>query len=116
MTLLVLGADSEVRSKIANKLESDGVVVRTAAVGSEAGAVLAESPWNAFLMAVERPDGQIPSLEEIERRHIELVLAETRFNMSRAARILEIDRTTLYNKLKKYGFRRNPRAESAVAS
>jgi two-component system response regulator HydG len=45
------------------------------------------------------------TLDDIERAHIERVLRETQHNMSRAARILDIDRTTLYNKLKRYGLR-----------
>ncbi len=47
------------------------------------------------------------SLDDVERLHIERVLEETGWNLSRAARILEIDRTTLYNKLRRYGFKRN---------
>jgi DNA-binding NtrC family response regulator len=46
------------------------------------------------------------SLEEVERVHIERVLEETAWNLSRTARILGIDRTTLYNKLKRYGLKR----------
>jgi len=45
------------------------------------------------------------TLDDIERAHIERVLRETQHNMSRAARVLDIDRTTLYNKLKRYGVR-----------
>jgi two-component system, NtrC family, response regulator HydG len=45
------------------------------------------------------------TLEDIERVHIERILRETQHNLSRAARILDIDRTTLYNKLRRYGFR-----------
>jgi two-component system, NtrC family, response regulator HydG len=45
------------------------------------------------------------TLEEIERSHIERVLQETAGNLSRAARILDIDRTTLYNKLRRYGLK-----------
>jgi DNA-binding NtrC family response regulator len=45
------------------------------------------------------------TLEEVERAHIERVWRECEGNHSRAARILDIDRTTLYNKLKKYGLR-----------
>jgi two-component system response regulator HydG len=41
----------------------------------------------------------------VERVHIKRVLRETDHNLSRAARILDIDRTTLYNKLKRYGLK-----------
>ncbi len=43
------------------------------------------------------------SLSEIEKQHILNVLKECDYNISRAAKILDIDRTTLYNKMKKYG-------------
>ena len=42
------------------------------------------------------------TLDEVERAHIERVVKECDGNLSRAARILDIDRTTLYHKLKKY--------------
>ena len=42
-------------------------------------------------------------LHVIERAHIEKVLALVEGNKSRAAKILEIDRKTLYTKLEKYG-------------
>ena len=45
------------------------------------------------------------SLEDVERMHIERILQETEWNLSRAARVLAIDRTTLYNKLKRYGLK-----------
>lgn len=51
------------------------------------------------------PDETPQSLEEVERRHIEHIVREANWNLSRAARILKIDRTTLYNKLKRYGLR-----------
>ena len=43
------------------------------------------------------------TLEHIERLHIERVYQECGGNHSRAARVLDIDRTTLYAKLKRYG-------------
>ncbi|RLD13825.1 hypothetical protein DRI50_06435 [candidate division KSB1 bacterium] len=43
------------------------------------------------------------SLKEIERVHIERVLARTNGNKSRAADILQISRTTLREKIKSYG-------------
>jgi DNA-binding NtrC family response regulator len=46
------------------------------------------------------------SLAEIERQHIRRTLQESGWNVYRTARLLEIDRVTLYNKIKKYGFKR----------
>ncbi|MFY9341842.1 MAG: helix-turn-helix domain-containing protein [Planctomycetota bacterium] len=42
------------------------------------------------------------TLAEVEKRHIQRVLASTNNNKTRAARILGIDTKTLYNKLKSY--------------
>jgi DNA-binding NtrC family response regulator len=42
------------------------------------------------------------SLAEIEKAHIQAILERTAWNISRAARILDIDRVTLYNKIKKF--------------
>jgi DNA-binding NtrC family response regulator len=43
------------------------------------------------------------SLEEIERQHIARILAAESGNISNSARVLGINRTTLYHKIKKYG-------------
>jgi len=45
-------------------------------------------------------------LSEVEKRHIQSVLDQMEGNISKAARFLEIDRVTLYNKIRKYGLRR----------
>ena len=42
------------------------------------------------------------SLADVERAHIEAVLTQHEWNISRAARTLEVDRGTLYNKIHKY--------------
>ena len=44
-------------------------------------------------------------LEDVEKVHIEKTLAETNWNLSRTARLLDIDRTTLYNKIRRYGLK-----------
>jgi DNA-binding NtrC family response regulator len=46
------------------------------------------------------------SLADIERAHIERVLQAQGHNVSATARVLGVDRVTLYNKLKKYGIDR----------
>jgi DNA-binding NtrC family response regulator len=42
------------------------------------------------------------SLEAVERIHIEQILAENDWNIARSAKILKIDRSTLYSKIKRY--------------
>ncbi|MGE5548000.1 MAG: sigma-54-dependent transcriptional regulator [Solirubrobacterales bacterium] len=53
---------------------------------------------------VRRPkvDGRLPSLEEQEKEYIRWVLAEANGNQTVAARILGIDRVSLWRKLKRY--------------
>jgi transcriptional regulator of acetoin/glycerol metabolism len=46
-------------------------------------------------------------LDDIEHKYIEEVLAETGWNISRSATILDIDRVTLYHKIEKYDLKRN---------
>ena len=47
----------------------------------------------------------VQSLEEVEKQHIAAVLAGTSGNVTRAAEILQVDRVTVYNKIKKFGLR-----------
>jgi len=56
--------------------------------------------------------GTLASLEEVERRHVAAVLAHTGGNVSQSARILGIDRVTLYNKMRKWGLRRDGEDEA----
>ena len=44
------------------------------------------------------------TLDDIEKAHILRVLEECGGNQTRAAEMLDIDRVTLHNKLKKYGW------------
>ena len=60
----------------------------------------------AKLDSPARP-GTLASLEEVEKRHVAAVLGHTGGNVSQSARILGIDRVTLYNKMKRYGIRRD---------
>ncbi|MBI4402650.1 MAG: sigma-54-dependent Fis family transcriptional regulator [Deltaproteobacteria bacterium] len=57
------------------------------------------------MVALEMKSTEVRSLEEMEREHILRVLAETKFNKSRAAGMLGIDRATLYRKAQRYGIR-----------
>ncbi|MBN1940183.1 MAG: sigma-54-dependent Fis family transcriptional regulator [Candidatus Aminicenantes bacterium] len=55
---------------------------------------------------VEREN--LSSLEDLEKEYIAFVLAQTKSNLKRSAEILGVSRTTLYNKLAKYGLDRAP--------
>lgn len=50
--------------------------------------------------------GSGKTLEDMERAHVLRVVEECRGNQSHAAEVLDIDRVTLYHKLKKYGWTR----------
>jgi DNA-binding NtrC family response regulator len=61
-----------------------------------------------FAIKIEpRPVGDLPrTLDEIEKHHILRVLEDCNYNQTRAAEVLRIDRVTLHNKLKRYGWSR----------
>jgi transcriptional regulator of acetoin/glycerol metabolism len=46
------------------------------------------------------------SLAEAEKAHIRMVLGTSGWNISRAARTLDVDRVTLYNKIRRYELKR----------
>jgi DNA-binding NtrC family response regulator len=86
----------------------------------ERGAVVARGPvielldlgLDAAVPGDTAPRGEAPtspdaSLDEVERRHIAAVLSHTGFNVSQSARVLGVDRVTLYNKMRKYGLKRD---------
>jgi transcriptional regulator with GAF, ATPase, and Fis domain len=51
------------------------------------------------------PD-MLPSLAQVERRHVERVLHATGWNKARAARVLEVDIKTLNKKIRDFGITR----------
>lgn len=46
------------------------------------------------------------SLETVQINHIKKILEQTEWNISRAAILLQVDRVTLYNKIKKYNLKK----------
>jgi len=46
------------------------------------------------------------SLEDVEKKHLLRILESNQWNISQSARILGIDRVTIYKKLKKFGIDR----------
>ena len=86
-----------------NVRELENAIERALVIGRGAEVQPADFPFQ--LHPAEPAGGR--TLEDMERAHIERVLEETGWNLSRTARILDIDRTTLYHKLRRYGLKRN---------
>ncbi len=84
-----------------NVRELENAVERALVVGR--GPEVRPSDFSFQLHDDEMKGGR--TLDDVERAHIERILRETQHNLSRTARILDIDRTTLYNKLRRYGMR-----------
>ena len=47
------------------------------------------------------------SLKEVEKNHIQQILEENQWNIARSAKILGIDRSTLYSKIKRYNIQKD---------
>ncbi len=55
----------------------------------------------------------LSTLEDLEKEYIAYLLKLTGFNLKRTAEVLNISRTTLYNKMARYGIAREPRATAS---
>ena len=82
-----------------NVRELENVIERALVIGRGHEIVSEDLPFpgKEFTTAV-MPD----SLKMMEKMHIRKILKKTDWNISKTARLLEIDRQTLYNKLEKY--------------
>lgn len=82
-------------------------VVESAVVVAEGPEILPEHLPAQLAMAAAsappRPDGQIATLEELEKSHIELALKASQGHRGQAARALGISERNLYRKLRSYG-------------
>lgn len=82
-----------------NIRELENAIERAVVVGKTLQVMPEDLPI-ACIPQDDRPSDH--SLKSIEKHHIEKVLVENDWNISTSARILEIDRSTLYSKIKRY--------------
>jgi two-component system response regulator AtoC len=101
--------------ELRNVLERGAVVARTPVIQLEDLGLPAKGVVQAEQAAAAAAASPLQSLDDVERKHICSVLASTGGNVSASARILAIDRVTLYNKMRKYGVRRDGEPEDADA-
>jgi DNA-binding NtrC family response regulator len=116
--LLVLDANPERRAELVALLQSADHRVEAVSDPASATQSLAASDIDGVMLdlripgldlpalrrAISSPDPVEPeSLEAAERRHLALVLRHTDGNRRKAANLLGISRSTLLNKVRKYG-------------
>lgn len=79
--------------------------IERAVIIEDSDVILSSSlPPNLFSPKVSKSKSDKPkTLEELEKEHILETLDRTSFHKTKAAKILGIDRKTLYKKIKKYG-------------
>lgn len=117
LLVLILDGDTERQQQIATLLQQAGhqVSVDRSAAGSEAPDLssydllvldpdLPSVNVHALRQAISSAVPVMPdSLHEAERRHLAVVLRHTAGNKRKAAHLLGISRSTLLNKVRKYG-------------
>jgi len=83
-----------------NARELRNIIERAMVVAK--GNVITESDIRVPSTTPGETNTRTKSLEEIEKDHILAVLMENRWNIARSAHTLDIDRVTLYNKIRKF--------------
>lgn len=81
-----------------NVRELENMIERAIVVGNGKEIRLKDLPLGS-----EEMSSSVESLDELERKHVAKILKKYDWNISRAARALNVDRVTLYNKIKKFG-------------
>lgn len=89
--------------ELQNCIQAAAVLARDGRIGAE------ELPVSLRWRDISALSEDLASLADVERQHIAGALASTAWNKALAARILGIDRTTLYRKMKRYGLEDNLR-------
>jgi len=82
-----------------NVRELGNVIERALVIGQSKEIMIDDLPFKQNEL---RPPTLPKSLKNLEKMHIERILKESDWNISRAARDLDIDRQTLYNKIERY--------------
>ncbi len=82
-----------------NVRELENVIERALVIGRSNEITIDDLPFSQNAPAAALPK----ALKQMEKVHIENILKENNWNISRTARDLSIDRQTLYNKIEKYG-------------
>jgi DNA-binding NtrC family response regulator len=83
-----------------NVRELENMIERAIVVGNGKKITLRDLPLDKAVMTTS-----IESLDDLEKSHIAQILNKYKWNISRTAKALQVDRVTLYNKISKYGLK-----------
>ena len=107
--VLVVDDDPTMRDLVATHLSRHGYADNSVAV--VVVPIAATQPIDALVASIERTHTPLLcSLAELERAHVQRVLATVSGNKARAARILGIERKTLYRMLERW----SPKTDAAA--
>lgn len=84
-----------------NVRELENMIERAIVVGNGREIRLKDLP-----MGREAMSSSVESLDELEKEHVGKILKKYDWNISQTARALNVDRATLYNKIKKFGLKK----------
>ncbi len=88
-----------------NVRELQNAIERAVVIGQ--GKVIQAKDLPIFLQGQRIVSAEKKSLQAVEKEHIEKILRETNWNITMSARILGIDRSTLYKKIKRYNIQKS---------
>ena len=80
-----------------NVRELENMIERAIVIGNGKEIKLKDLP-----LGKDAISGSIESLDDLEKRHLLMILNKYGWNISRSAKALKIDRSTLYHKMKRF--------------
>jgi len=90
-----------------NVRELENVIERAVVIGQGPELQARHLPFCAPVPGAATGEaGEDQSLEGMEKLHVRTMLERHQWNIARTARVLNIDRTTLHKKIKKFGLER----------
>ncbi|MBS0011758.1 MAG: sigma-54-dependent Fis family transcriptional regulator, partial [Bacteroidales bacterium] len=84
-----------------NVRELENMIERAIVIGNGKEIKLKDLPMGKEVMS-----SSIESLDDLEKKHIASILEKYKWNISRASKALNVDRATLYNKIRKYDLKK----------
>ncbi|MEZ5001091.1 MAG: sigma-54 dependent transcriptional regulator [Bacteroidales bacterium] len=85
-----------------NVRELENMIERAIVIGNGKEIRLKDLP-----LGKEKVNSTVESLEELEKKHIINILSKYDWNISRSAKALNVDRVTLYNKIRKFNLEKD---------